>query len=362
MESNHRKPVFCDKIKQMLLKDYKYLTVIVAFLFLLGFGACKNDTVKKPNNNLPPPITAGVNPNLEKLNSKIEANPNDPTLYAERANTYYENEGYDEAIADLMKAISIDSMQVGFYHQLADVLLDYKKSRLALNTLKKAATLFPKRIPTLLKKSEFEIILRQHDDAFQTLAGILKIDPQNAEAFFMMGMAFKDTGDDNRAINSFQTAVENDPDLIDGWIELGYLFDKKENPIAVKYYDNALRVDSTNILALESKGNHFAYKGKLDEAIQLYKKISQVDPKYANAYYNIGLMQLEQNKIKEAYNHFNIAVNTDPLLIMAYFYRGKASELQGNISSARNDYQQVLNMKPNLERAKEALANLEKLK
>jgi len=341
----------------MLSKQSIYLTGFIAFLFLSIFVSCKNEDTKV-DYNLPPPVASLENKSMAKINAAIQENPNDADLYAARANVYFEKEGFDEAIADLTKAISIDSLKAPYYHQLADVYMDYYKSRLGINTMKRAAVLFPKRIPTLLKLSEFQLILQQHEESFKTLAQILKIDPQNAEAFFMMGLNFKDMEDDARAINSFQTAVENDPDLIDGWIELGYLFDKKENPIAIQYYDNALRVDSTNIIAIEAKGNHLAFNQKFDEAIDMYKKINRINPLYADAYYNIGLMYMQQNKLKEAYDNFNIAINTDPLLIMAYFYRGKASELQGNISAAKNDYQQVLNMQPDFDRAKEALAAL----
>lgn len=347
----------------MLLKNYKYLTAIIAFLFLIMTFGCKDDAsstkTKFRQDAIPSSVAPDVlNPTISKLDARIKENPNEANLYAERANAYYEQQGYDEAIADITKAISLDSLQVSYHHQLADVYLDYNKSRLALNAMKSAAVIFPKSIPTLLKLSEFQLILKDNESCFRTLAKILEQDPQNAEAFFMMGMNFKDTDDDARAINSFQTAVENDPDLIDGWIELGYLFDSKNNPIATKYYDNALRVDSMNIIALEAKGNHLAFKGKYDEAILMYQKITNIDSRYADAFYNIGLIYMEQNKVKEAHNHFNIAIETDPLLIMAYFYRGKASELQGDISSAKNDYQQVLKMSPNFERAKEALALL----
>ncbi len=342
----------------MVSKQFIPLTVFITFLFLvIGLG-CKNED-PKVDYNLPPPVESLDSKSMDKINAAIQANPNDASLYAARATAYYEKEGYDEAIADLTKAIGIDSLQAPYHHLLADVYMDYYKSRLAINTMKRAAVLFPKRIPTLLKLSEFQLILQQHEASFKTLGQILKIDPQNAEAFFMMGLNFKDIDDDARAINSFQTAVENDPDLIDGWIELGYLFDKKDNPIATQYYDNALRVDSNNIIAIEAKGNHFAYKEKFDEAITMYQKINTINPLYADAYYNIGLMYMHQNKLKEAHNNFNIAINTDPLLIMAYFYRGKASELQGDMSAAKNDYQQVLNMKPDFDRAKEALAALQ---
>jgi len=60
----------------------------------------------------------------------------------------YENEGYDEAIQDMNKALSYDSTNVTYLHLLADAYLDYYQSYNAISTMKKAATLYPERIPT----------------------------------------------------------------------------------------------------------------------------------------------------------------------------------------------------------------------
>jgi len=333
---------------------YKFLFFL--FGVVLIQSACTSDTAtSNPSPTSAEVIAESLHPDIDRLNQMIQSKPNNASLYAKRATVYFEKGQLAEAALDLEKAISIDSLQFAFHHLLADAYLDQNKSRLALNALKKAATIFPKRIPTLLKLSEFQIILAQNDEALQTIGRILKLDPQNAEGFFMMGMNFKDTGDKERAINSFQTAVENDPDLVDAWLELGVLFDERENPIASRYFDTALRIDSLNVNALEGMANHLALNNKIEDAIPIYEKITRIEPQYGNAYFNIGIMYMELGNFKKAYDQFNITTKIEPLHKMAYFYRGKASELQGNTKGAVADYQQVLNLDPQFQRATEAL-------
>lgn len=163
-------------IKQRLIT---YLVVSLAF-------ACQ------PNESKEVATTRTGYPDIDNINQKLLDNPNDPTLYAARAALYYDYDGFDNAIKDLQKALSIDSTNVEYLHLLADVYLDYFKSRLALETMEKAAMLHPENILTLLKLSEFQLILTQHDAAMRTVDQILKKDPQNAEAYFMMGMTFKE--------------------------------------------------------------------------------------------------------------------------------------------------------------------------
>ena len=338
------------------IKLILHLTLLSLGLLLLVAG-CDDGPPKFEDNSPKEDRTTG-NPAIDKLNLKINGNPKDPELYFARAQAYYDIEGYDEAIGDMFMAMEIDSVNIGYHHFLADIYLDYYKSRLALKTMIRAASLAPERIPTLLKLAEFQLILKQNDESLKTISKILKVDPQNAEGFYMMGLNFVETKDSARAINSLQTAVENDPDLLEAWVILGNLFDKRNNPIAIKYFDNALRIDPNNIDAVEAKAMHLYNVGKLNESIASYKSIQKIDRTYADPFYNIGLIYMELDSVPQAHDHFNIAVELDPTFKMAYYGRGLCAESKGDFKSARNDYEQVLNMDPNFLRAQKSLEEL----
>jgi tetratricopeptide (TPR) repeat protein len=327
----------------------------VPFLLLLaGLFACKNEKAAAPQN-----VDSG-NPVIDGLTQKIAQNPNDDQLYYERGKAYYENEAYDQAIADLTKAILIDTAQPAYYYVLGDTYMDYFQSYNALKTMELAAARFPKDLKTLLKLSEYYHILKKYDDSFRIIDQILQQDPQNAEAYFMFGMNFKELGDTIRAINSFQSAVENDPDLVDAWIILGQLYAKRKDRLAMKYFDNALRADSSSITAIHAKAVYLNDVGKPQEALELYRKINRLDMQYEDAYLNAGLIYLEMDSVEKAYKQFDILVNISPINIGGWYYRGLASELKGDVEAAKQDYRQALKFAPNFEKAKSALAELEK--
>ncbi len=338
----------------MKIRYTGFFLILVSIIWVV---ACKEKPKEIPTNNIP--ITG--NPTIDAVSQKIAESPDDPSLYAARAELFYENEGYDEAIADITKALSIDSTNVNYCHFLADAYLDYFQSRQALKTMEYAAELFPNRIPTLLKLSEFQLILKKNQESLQTIDRILQSDPQNAEAYFMMGMNFKETGDTARAINSFQTAVENDPDLLDGWINLGQLFSELENPIAIRYFDNAVRVAPDNIPALHAKAYYLQETGDLAGAIDLFKNISSLNPQYEEAYFNAGLLYLDLDSIEQAYRQFDFTVKFSPTHIRAYYYRGLSSEMRGDIVSAKSNYEQALRMAPGYEKAEEGLERLKEV-
>jgi tetratricopeptide (TPR) repeat protein len=298
------------------------------------------------------------NPAIDGLTKEIKQNPDNAALYAKRGRVFVENKGYDEAIIDFTYAVKLDSTNIDYYHLLADTYMDYFKSRKALQVMKQAAELFPNDLPTLLQLSEYQLILKQHEESMKTIDQVLKQDPQNATAYLMFGMNFKEQGDTVLAINSFQKAVEFDSDMIDAWVNLGQLYEAMDDPLAARYFDNAVRVAPNNIYALHAKADYHSNQDQLEEAIDAYRKIVRADPQYVDAYFNSGLIYLDMDSVQQASKQFDLALKVSPTHIQAYYFRGLSKEMMGDNAAAKADYEQALRMAPNYTRAQEGLKRL----
>ncbi len=335
--------------------------IAIGLALFLGLTACNNDTGQTGEPDAPSVGVEGT-PEILQLSKQIEQNPNSASLYATRGVLWYDNKNYDEGIADLEKAIQLDSTQVEYFHELADMYMDYFRSRLALNTMERAAAIFPQRIPTLLKLAEVQFILKKYQEALFTLERIRLISPLNSEMFFMFGNVFSEMGKNEEAIGAYQSAVENDPSLVDAWIKLADLLAEKNAPAAEKYYDNAIRADSANIAAIHAKAYFLANKkNDLSGAIQLFKKTNVIDPQYAEGYFNAGLIYLDMDSLDQAYQSFDLAVKYAPTFAEAYFYRGYASEMQGKSEQAKVDYENALRLNPDFDDAKFRLSLLNRV-
>jgi len=336
----------------------KYLWIGLLLGLSMAFYACGGN---EPQSGTEEESLANIdtgNPAIDGLTKEIKNNPDNPALYIKRGKAFQQNKGYDEAIVDFTYAIQLDSTKVDYYHFLADTYMEYFKSRKALQVIKQAATLFPDHIPTLIKLSEYYHILKQHEESMKTIDQVLKRDPQNAMAYLMFGMNFKEQGDTVRAINSFQKAVEFDAELIDAWINLGQLYESMGDPLAARYFENAVRVAPRNIYALHAKADYHSNQEELPEAIDTYRKIVRVDPQYDEAYFNAGLIYLDMDSVEQAQKQFDLAVKISPTNIQAYYYRGLSKEMLGNDAGARNDYEQALKMAPNYTKAKDGLERI----
>lgn len=331
---------------------YTSIFYLAGIVLSLLFTACGSEP--EPASQFTPTGEGAI----DQLSQEIQSNPKDAELYAMRAEVFYEQNNYDQAIADMQQALTLDSVNVDYHHLLADIYLDYYRSRLALQTMERAAALAPDDSFTLLKLSEIQLFLKQNQASLSTLDKVLRQDPQNALAFFFMGRNFEELGDTNRAINSYQEASENDPEMLDAWLKLGQLHASINGALAEQFFDNAIEVDSAGTLALQAKAEYRWDQGDPAGALALYREAALEDPLDPSSFYNAGLVYLEMDSLQRAQEHFNIAIQNNPAYINAYYYRGYAAEGLGQLDKARRDYEQVLRLAPENEDAQRALARL----
>lgn len=234
-------------------KYYSFFRFLITLCLLTaGFMGCKRD-------QKPAPLTATAeaqlrDPELAQATALVEKNPQNDSLRYRRAELLWKNDVFDLALQDVAEAIRLDSMRPAYYHLMADILLDYARpndSKRAIEVLTMAARKFPNRIPTLLKLSEFHLIVRQHQMALFTIDQILQQDARNADAFYLAGRVALDKRDTTNAIKSLQKSVQYNAFNKEAWMMLGHIFSAKNNPVALQYFDNALRVDTTLLEARE---------------------------------------------------------------------------------------------------------------
>lgn len=297
-------------------------------------------------------------PALMELTELISEDPKNPELRFQRAELFFKHGAYDEALDDLGVAQKIDSLNPEYYHLLADVYMDYYKSHYALKTMEKVVSLHPKRVPSLLKLAEFQYILKKYENSIYTCNEVLAVDRTEPEAFFMLGMNFRAMGDTERAKNSFQTAVEFDPQLIDAWLLLGTIYESEKDPKALTYYESAVLMDPQSVEALHAKAYYLQNHGNIPEAISIYRKINELDPQYTDAYLNTGLLFMEQDSAGKAKEYFNLFVKKDLTNPAGYYYRGISNEVLGDFTNAKMDYEQALKLAPDYEEARKALEDL----
>lgn len=306
-------------------------------------------------------ITAIINsPELKALNQKILDNPNDASLYHERAKLLLQLKQLEEAINDAKRSLRIDSTKSDYYLTEADIFFAANQTRNAKDVLEKIVLKFPENTEGLLKLGELFYYVKQYENAFAAINKALKINENLARGYYLKGSIYKETGDTAKAISSLETAVDQDNRNYGAFLYLGMIYGARKNTIALEYYDNAIRLDPT-VEVFYAKAKLLQDLGKYDEAIGMYEQIIKQDPQNEFSLYNLGAIQLEVKKdVMKAIDYFTKAIEANPKYAEAYFGRGVCYEQLKEKKNAYEDYTMCLKLKPNYDPAVDALNGLGK--
>ena len=340
-----------------MIKKYVFLSFIILSFFL---PSCSSGPKADAEQKETPSIGSL---SLETLNKKIKEDPKNPDLLHERAKYYLNKKDYPGCYTDMMNVLVLDSSKAAYYMTLSDLYFYTNKTRGSKRALEKAIELDDKNIPALLKLAELHLYVGQNKESIEYINKALKIDQYNAKAYFMKGMNYKDLKDTARAISSMRTAIEQDKDYYHAYMQLGLMFAANNNPLAVDYYKNAIRLAPNSTEAWYALGKFYQDAGDWDNAINTYNALATADAKNKSVRYNLGVIYLLNLKeYPQALEQFTQAIQADPNYLEAYYGRGITYKTMGKTREAMADFERCLRIDQGYEPAKTELKLLNKLK
>jgi Tfp pilus assembly protein PilF len=116
-------------------------------------------------------------------------------------------------------------------------------------------------------------------EAVGNLAEVIKADPNNAEAFRMMGDIF---------------------------------FSKNDIERAEAFYMRAVELDTPNGLVYDGLGQVYIKKNDAAGAVQFFLKAREKSPNLPDPYYHLGVLALASKETEAAINFFKQALSVDP--------------------------------------------------
>lgn len=331
----------------------KYLPLIV----LIVFVSCKSETSKTSTQNETP---IEYESEFDSINSLLKSQPSNAKLYNYRASLREADKDFESALGDLNRAIEVDSLNDQWYLRKANLLFELERFKESKDVLDNAIFIVPGSIPIMLRKSEIYLITGDLQQSINWANAALNFDVYNAQAYYLKGMAHKYGRDTVKAVTSFQTAVEQDINHYEAYMQLANLYAIEKHDLAPSYYQNALRIKPNSIEAYYGKGLYFQNIGRSDLALKDYKAILEIDDKYPEAYYNMGYVKLVQlEEVDTAAVLFNKAFSLNDNYFDALYMIGYCQELKNEKQQAKKTFKLVLENVPTHLLAAKGLSRVE---
>lgn len=300
-----------------------------------------------------------ITPKINFYTGLITKNSRDADAYWHRGELEMLAKSLGPALGDLTKAIQLDSTKSEYYYSLADVEFITGHTHEARDAFETSIRLNPKNTDAMLKLAELYFYVKKYEDAIDLINQAIKVNPYIAREYFLKGMIYTEKHDTGKAISSMQTAVEQDPDYFDAYIQLGLLFAGKGSPIALTYYDDAIHLQPSNPEPYYDKGMFYQFGGDNDDAIKAYTELLQLDSTYKFAYYNLGVIyNLNKKDYAKSLEYFNKAIKCDTTYFMAYYGRANSYEMLKQSDKALADYAHSYRINPQFKEAETAYNKL----
>lgn len=327
------------------LKNRYYHLMIIAYrtlilvLMITGLLACGGkEEKKKPAESKPISL-------IDQLNEEVARDKKNPDAYYKRAGYYYGKAEYDKALSDINRALGFDSANADYYLLKGDIYFGKADLKESIVSFEKALKIEPENVQAYLKLAEYSLIFRNYKKTFEYLDKVLKLDDINAKAYFLRGVAHLDNGDTASAIRNMQAAIDIDQKYYEANMQLGLVYSKKKNKLALDYFNNALNIKPDDPDATYAIGMFYQEKGDYEKAMNAYTKITSKYQKFKWAHYNLGYINLVFIKdFEKATKYFTDAIVSDSSYTDAWYNRGYSYELMGDKANAKDDYRHALDI------------------
>ena len=296
---------------------------------------------------------------LELLDLNIERDPDNPELLASRARVLLNLHRLQEAAYDISRAVKAKPDNLDYLLLQADIHFAGGNIEESYRTLETAERIAPDNQEVQLKMGEVTFYSRDYDRSLIYLSKVTEHDANNRTALFMKGFIYMEKGDTANAVQLFNRVCDRFPDYAPAFEQLGVLYASVNNPMAVEYLSTTLRLDPSNTNAMYALALFYQDREEMDQAETLYHQILDLNPSSADAWHNLGFIELfHYHDYERAIEYFTHAVEANSAYIEAYANRGCAYEAAGNTALARADFQTALSLNAAYQPAVEGLKRL----
>jgi len=284
--------------------------------------------------------------------------------------TQMQMQRFDQAVVSLEKSLSVFPYEGGTISHLGISYLNYyyangsRQNELldkSIKALLYGTKIDPYNADNYYMLSKIYLLLKDLNTAEKYTDIALKIDPYYAEVYYTKGLISQARGNLDLAAQDYEKAFMINPNL-------DYVMQRLEsmNKIAGrqaetrKAFEKALDKYDNYMPVLGMMTKLYIEDGKLDKALKLTERMIKIDLKNYSGYLMRGEVYLKSGRLEAAFSDFQQVAIKDPKNISAHLALGRYFLAKKDNQRAINEFEQALRLDPNNQYAKQMLARLGK--
>ncbi len=154
----------------------------------------------------------------------------------------------------------------------------------------------------LLRRAHTALLFKRDPRAIEVFREILQVDPADTYARSVLGNLYAKAGDQSAAIREFTELVARHPRHADGWFNLGFIHDQRnELTEAERCFRRAVELSQSLDRAWYGLGLVLIRQGRLNEAVAALKRNIKLQHFSPYGYYQLGMTYHHLGRSEEAW-------------------------------------------------------------
>ncbi|MCP4202746.1 MAG: tetratricopeptide repeat protein, partial [bacterium] len=265
----------------------------------------------------------------------------------------------EESVETLRKALTVEAEDIPTLLRLADQELELGQVDSAERSYRRVLELQPSAAAALQGLGRVETVRGRHEASVAAYEQALAVAPYASRLHFLAAMAYRRTGDLERAQYHFglQGPVEvgfDDPLAVRMQARAtgsaatrlrGFMAQSAGSPEqAITAYRRAVAADPNSSEARRALAGALRQTGDLAAAIEQYRDLLRIDSNPAAAHFALGGVLQESGAPDEALTHFKAAVEIEPEYRMFRFRLAGALAEAGDVIGAETQFRRLIEL------------------
>lgn len=295
--------------------------------------------------------------NIDTLYQKF---PDSIPIILRHGQFYFDKLNFQMAVPSATKAFRLDSNNMDVRMLYAEVLNNKPDRTLEEVLVAQRHFAFivkkqPKNTKALIGLASTYTMIQDFDKSFQYINEALKIDKKYRDAYVLKGTNYLQLNNVKLAKSSYETATQQDPKFYQAYLALGDLYAADGDKIALQYYTTAAQLQPNDIGVLYKLAYANQNFGLYDDALKVYRDMFQKDETFAMSLFQQGYIKhIYLNEVDSAMIYYNQALVIEPKFVEAWHNLGLCYEDKKDIPKALNAYSRALKLDPNFEKSRKA--------
>jgi tetratricopeptide (TPR) repeat protein len=271
---------------------------------------------------------------LEYWNKALQINPEQANVYKSMGLHYMKKGQFDDAVEQFQKALEIEPQLADVYVNIGHSLMMSGRPKKAIEALQKEIQISPDADFAYFLLGQAHLQQKEYQKAQEYYEAAIKINPRYSNAYYGLVSACAKLGDRDKANEysesfkklkakerkhlkgrkiEYDDFVETQKSAAMTYINVGRMY--RENGKLAKAEEllkQAAGLDPGNVVCFLELATIYQISKQPAKALQMYKKISEIQPEYPLSYLVIGILSAHLNRYDDSEEAFRKLIKLAP--------------------------------------------------